>query len=96
MDYIPWNSPGQNTGVGSLSRLQGIFPTQVSHIAVGFFTSWATREQQQQQQQQQQYLFWSAAWFFNEESTGSDTNKYFLLLLSSLLSHVLLFVTHEL
>ena len=28
--YIPWNSPGQNTGVGSLSLLQGIFPTQGS------------------------------------------------------------------
>ena len=26
----PWNSPGQNTGVGSLSLLQGIFPTQGS------------------------------------------------------------------
>ena len=25
---IPWNSPGLNTGVGSLSLLQGIFPTQ--------------------------------------------------------------------
>ena len=24
----PWNFPGQNTGVGSLSLLQGIFPTQ--------------------------------------------------------------------
>ena len=24
----PWNSPDQNTGVGSLSLLQGIFPTQ--------------------------------------------------------------------
>ena len=24
----PWNSPGQNTGVGSPSLLQGIFPTQ--------------------------------------------------------------------
>ena len=42
--YSPWNSPGQNTGVGSLSLLQGIFPTQVSHIAGRFFTSWATRE----------------------------------------------------
>ena len=28
MDYSPWNSPGQNTGVGSHSFLQGIFPTQ--------------------------------------------------------------------
>ena len=26
--YSPWNSPGQNTGVGSRSLLQGIFPTQ--------------------------------------------------------------------
>ena len=24
--YSPWNSPGQNTGVGSRSLLQGIFP----------------------------------------------------------------------
>ena len=28
--YTPWNSPGQNTGVGSLSLLQGIFPAQGS------------------------------------------------------------------
>ena len=26
--YGPWNFPGQNTGVGSFSLLQGIFPTQ--------------------------------------------------------------------
>ena len=26
-----WNSPGQNTGVGSLSLLEGIFPTQGSN-----------------------------------------------------------------
>ena len=26
--YSPWNSPGQNTGVGSCSLLQWIFPTQ--------------------------------------------------------------------
>ena len=29
--YSPWNSPGQNTGVGSLSLLQGLFPTQGSN-----------------------------------------------------------------
>ena len=28
---VPWNSPGPNTGVGSLSLLQGIFPTQGSN-----------------------------------------------------------------
>ena len=27
-DNHPWNSPGQNTGAGSLSHLQGTFPTQ--------------------------------------------------------------------
>ena len=86
--WLSWNSPVQNTGVGSLSHFQGIFPTQgsnpgvpnyrhilyqlshkgnpgtlqyvvypfsseiswprkwteVSCIAGGFFTSWATRE----------------------------------------------------
>ena len=29
--YSPWNSPGQNTEVGSCSLLQGIFPTQGSN-----------------------------------------------------------------
>ena len=29
--YSPWNSPGKNTGVGSLSLLQGIFPSQGSN-----------------------------------------------------------------
>ena len=43
-----WNSPGQNTGVGSLSLLQGSYQprdqTQVSCIRGRFFTSWAIRE----------------------------------------------------
>ena len=29
--YSPWNSPCQNTGMGSFSLLQGIFPTQGSN-----------------------------------------------------------------
>ena len=29
--YSPWNSPGQNDGVGRLSLLLGIFPTQGSN-----------------------------------------------------------------
>jgi len=29
--YSPWNSSGHNTGVGSLSLLQEIFPTQGSN-----------------------------------------------------------------
>ena len=30
----PWNSPGQNIGVGSLSLLQRIFPTQGSNLGL--------------------------------------------------------------
>ena len=41
--YSAWNSPGQDTGVGSLSLLQGIFSTQGLNpglrIAGGFFMS---------------------------------------------------------
>ena len=29
--YSPWNTPGKNTGVGSHSLLQGIFPSQGSN-----------------------------------------------------------------
>ena len=32
--YSPWNSLGQDTGIGSLSLLQGIFPTQGSKPGV--------------------------------------------------------------
>ena len=41
--YNPWNSPGQDTEVGSCSLPQGFSQprdrTQVSHIAGGFFSS---------------------------------------------------------
>ena len=51
--YSALNSPGQNTGVGSLSLLRGSSQprdwTQVSWIAGRFFTSWATREAQELQ-----------------------------------------------
>ena len=44
----PWNSPGKNTGVIAIPFSKGSSQprdrTQVSHIAGGFFTSWATRE----------------------------------------------------
>ena len=32
--YSPWNSPGQNTEVGSLSLIQGIFPIQGSNLGL--------------------------------------------------------------
>ena len=47
----PWNSPGQNTGVGSCFFSRGSSQprdwTQVSHIAGRFFIVWATREAQE-------------------------------------------------
>ena len=48
--YSPWNSPGRNTGGGSLSLLQVIIPTQGSKPGVPhcrwirILYSWATRE----------------------------------------------------
>ena len=46
--YSPSNSPGQNTGVGSLPLLwrssQPMDQIQVSHFPGRFFTSWATRD----------------------------------------------------
>ena len=48
--FSPRNSPGQNTGMGSHSlpfswgSSQPRDRTQVSHIAGGFFTSWAAKE----------------------------------------------------
>ena len=48
MNYSPWNSPGQNTGVGSLSFSRGSSQprdrTRVFCIAGDFFTNWTIRE----------------------------------------------------
>ena len=38
--YSPWDSPGQNTGVGSLFLLQGIFPTQGSNLRLLCLLHW--------------------------------------------------------
>ena len=54
--YTPWDSPGQNTRVSSLSLLQGIFPNrelnQFSLIAGGFIISWVTRKAQEYRSEQ--------------------------------------------
>ena len=46
--YSPWNSPGQNSGVGSVpfsrASSQVRDRTCVSRSAGGFFTSWGSRE----------------------------------------------------
>ena len=50
-DCSPWDSLGQNTGMGSLFLLQGISQprdqTRISHIVGRFFISRATREAQE-------------------------------------------------
>ena len=38
--YSQWNSPVQNTGVGSYSLLQGIFPTQGSNTGLLRLLHW--------------------------------------------------------
>ena len=67
----PWNSPGQNTGVGSCSFLQGIFPTQGSNPGLphcsGFFTIWATREAQQRSENHK--------WWHRFEKTKTQESK---------------------
>ena len=49
--YSPWNSPGQNIRVVAMPSSRGSSQlrdqTQVSHIAGGFITSWATKETHQ-------------------------------------------------
>ena len=56
MDCSPWNSPGQNTGLGSLSLLQGIFPTQGLNLGLPH-CSWILY-QLSHREQQHQNLFW--------------------------------------
>ena len=46
----PWGSLGQNTGVGSLSLLQGIFPTQGSNPGL-LHCKWILYQYKQQQKQ---------------------------------------------
>ena len=53
----PWNSPGQNTGVSSLSLLHGVFPTQGSNISLPY---WRQILYQQSQQGSPRILEWIA------------------------------------
>ena len=63
--YSPWISPGQNTGVGSLSLLQGIFPTQGSSPGN---PNWRQFLHQLSDQGSQRMLEWLAYPFSNRAS----------------------------
>ena len=55
--YSPWNSPGQNTGVGSLCFLQGIFQTQGLNPGLPH-CRWILYQLSQQGSPIKSYQFW--------------------------------------
>ena len=63
--YRPWNSPGQNTAVGSLSLLQGISPTQGSSPGI---PHWRRILHQLSHQVSQRMLGWVAYPFSSRAS----------------------------
>ena len=65
MDYSPQNSPGQNTGVGSLSLLQGLFPTQESNPGL---PHWRRTLYQLTHKRSPRILEWAAYSFFSSSS----------------------------
>ena len=83
----PWNSPGQNTGVGCLSLLQGIFPTQGSNPGLPhysrFLTSWAAQLCSSLQMQecghglvQQQAEAATLVWILLGRSSGTAQSRW--------------------
>ena len=61
----PWDSPGKGTGVGFHALLQGIFPTQVSCIAGGFFKRFRQKEHREHG---------GSAVFWSEGTTGGSAS----------------------
>ena len=70
--YSPWNSPGQNTAVGSLSFLQGIFPTQGSNPGLPYYRQTAY---QLSHQGNPQLLEWIAYPFFSGSSRPRNQTR---------------------
>ena len=69
MDYSPQNSPGQNTGVGSLSLLQGLFPTQGSNPGL---PHWRRTLYQLTHKGSPRILEWAAYSFFSSSSRSRN------------------------
>ena len=89
--YSPWNSPGQDTGVGSLSLLQGIFPTQGSNPGLPH-----CRQTLYQLSHKGNYNCWNHIWlniigtcswkYFNKESINLFSWRW----LNNIISHICL------
>ena len=82
--YCPWNSPGQNTGVGSLSWFQGIFLSpglnQVSHIAGGFFFFFLPAEPQGTSQKRKDTPNVITTWKYKKYLTSTHSWRYVKIL----------------
>ena len=73
MDYSLWNSPGQNTGVGSPSLLHGIFPTQ--GLSPGLLhCSWILY--QLNHKGRPRILEWAAYSFFSKSSLPRNWREF--------------------
>ena len=77
----PWNSPGQNTGVGSRSLLQGIFPTQGSNPGLPhcrWILYQLSHEGSSRILEWVGYLFWSgSSWLRNWTGVSCITGGFF-------------------
>ena len=80
--YSPWNSPGQNTAVGSCSLLQEIFPTQGWNPCLPHCRQILSQLSHQKQLSMNTYLFkyaffWSL--FLNNFAGHKILRVYFLV-----------------
>ena len=81
--YSPWNSPGQNTGVGSLSFLQGIFPTQGSNPGFPHYRQILYQLSHKERSALEDYLIfkkspWRAGYPESNVQSGSDAQSMLL------------------
>ena len=87
-EYIcPWNSPGQNTWVGSLSLLQRIFPTQESNRGL-LHCRWILYQLSYQEAQQHEVTIYNS-WFLAPPAEGVK-KPWYPTVLSTLSAYIVL------
>ena len=74
--YRPWNSLGQNTGVGSLSLLRGIFPTQGSNPGLPHCRWILYQLSHQDSPKSRGELYWKEALVYMQFSSYPNSIKY--------------------
>ena len=98
LTLFPWNSPGQNTGVGSLSLLQEIFPTQGSNAGLPNCRRilYQLSHQGSPIQAENRYSYWLTVWSINSNIYSQSQlleNKGFILKTETLNQVVELFLS---